>query len=60
MARYGKKAEEKIHKVMRERKKGTLRSGSTGKKVTSRKQAIAIGISEARRAGAKVPPKKRK
>jgi hypothetical protein len=62
MARYGKKAEEKIHKVMKERKKGTLRSGSTGKKVTSRKQAIAIGISEARRAGAKVPrkPKTRK
>ena len=62
MARYGKKAEEKIHKVMKERKKGTLRSGSTGKKVTSRKQAIAIGISEARQAGAKVPkkPKSRK
>ena len=58
MARYGKKAEEKIHKVMKERKKGTLRSGSTGKKVTSRKQAIAIGISEARRAGAKVPRKR--
>jgi hypothetical protein len=62
MARYGKKAEEKIHKVMKERKAGTLRSGSTGKKVTSRKQAIAIGISEARSAGAKVPrkPKSRK
>ena len=62
MARYGKKAEAKIHKVMKERKAGTLRSGSTGKKVTSRKQAIAIGISEARRAGAKVPrkPKTRK
>ena len=59
MARYGKKAEEKIHKVMKERKKGTLRSGSTGKKVTSRKQAIAIGLSEARRAGGKVPKKKK-
>jgi len=62
MAKYGKKAEQKIARVMRERKKGTLRSGSTGKKVTSRKQAIAIGISEARRAGGKVPraPKKAK
>jgi hypothetical protein len=44
--------------VMRERKRGTLRSGSSGKKVTSRKQAIAIGLSEARRAGAKVPRKR--
>ena len=59
MARYGKKAEQKIAKVMHERKAGTLRSGSTGKKVTSRKQAIAIGISEARRAGAKVPTRKK-
>ena len=59
MARYGKKAEQKIAKVMHERKAGTLRSGSTGKKVTSRKQAIAIGISEARRAGAKVPKRKK-
>jgi hypothetical protein len=56
MAKYGKKAEEKVAKVMREKKKGTLRSGS-GKKVTSRKQAIAIGLSEARKAGAKVPKK---
>ena len=56
MARYGKKAQEKVHKVMKERKQGTLRSGSSGKKVTSRKQAIAIGLSEARRAGGKVPP----
>ncbi|HMK05137.1 MAG TPA: DUF6496 domain-containing protein [Ferruginibacter sp.] len=56
MAKYSKKAEEKIEKVMHEKKKGTLRSGS-GKKVTSRKQAIAIGISEARKAGAKVPKK---
>jgi hypothetical protein len=57
MARYGKKAGKKVEKVMKERKKGTLRSGS-GKKVTSRKQAIAIGLSEARKAGAKVPKKK--
>jgi hypothetical protein len=60
MARYGKKAQSKVAKVMRERKAGTLRSGSTGKKVTSRKQAIAIGLSEARRAGGKVPKKKAK
>ena len=53
--RYGKKAEQKVERAMHERKKGTLRSGSTGKKVTSRKQAIAIGLSEARRAGGKVP-----
>ena len=53
--RYGKKAAEKVEKVMRERKAGTLRSGRSGKKVTSRKQAIAIGLSEARRAGGKVP-----
>jgi Family of unknown function (DUF6496) len=58
MARYGEKAQEKVEKVMHERKKGTLKSGSTGKKVTSRKQAIAIGLSEARRAGGKVPSKK--
>ena len=59
MARkYSKKASKKIARVMRERKRGTLRSGRSGKKVTSRKQAIAIGISEARRAGAKVPKKR--
>lgn len=58
MARYGKKAGEKVEKVMREKKQGKLRSGRSGKKVTSRKQAIAIGLSEARRAGAKVPRKK--
>ncbi|HEY1438181.1 MAG TPA: DUF6496 domain-containing protein [Casimicrobiaceae bacterium] len=58
MARYGKKAQDKVKKVMHEKKKGTLRSGKSGKKVTSRKQAIAIGLSEARRAGAKVPGKK--
>jgi hypothetical protein len=56
--RYSKKASKKVEKVMRERKRGTLKSGSTGKKVTSRKQAIAIGLSEARRSGAKVPKKK--
>jgi hypothetical protein len=56
--KYGKKASEKVEKVMHERKKGTLKSGSTGKKVTSKKQAIAIGLSEARRAGGKVPAKK--
>jgi len=59
MARkYSKKASKKVEKVMRERKRGTLRSGRSGKKVTSRKQAIAIGLSEARRSGAKVPKKK--
>ena len=58
MARYGKKAADKVKKVMRERKRGTLRSGSSGKKVTSRKQAIAIGLSEARRAGGKVPKRR--
>ena len=58
MAQYGKKAAAKVKKVMHERKRGTLKSGRSGKKVTSRKQAIAIGLSEARRAGAKVPRKK--
>ena len=57
--KYGKKASEKVEKTMRERKRGTLRSGGSGKKVTSRKQAIAIGLSEARRAGAKVPRKRK-
>jgi len=57
MARYGKKAQSKVKRAMRERKEGTLRSGRSGRKVTSRKQAIAIGLSEARRAGAKVPRK---
>jgi hypothetical protein len=55
MARYGKTASKKVERAMRERKRGTLRSGRSGKKVTSRKQAIAIGLSEARRAGGKVP-----
>lgn len=59
MARYGKKAGEKVEKAMHERKHGTLKSGRSGKKVTSKKQAIAIGLSEAREAGAKVPAKKR-
>ena len=58
MAKYGKMAERKVEKAMHERKKGTLRSGRSGKKVTSRKQAIAIGLSEARERGAKVPAKK--
>jgi len=57
MAKYSQKAQDKVEKVMHERKSGTLRTGS-GKKVTSRKQAIAIGLSEAREAGAKVPKKK--
>jgi hypothetical protein len=56
--KYGKKAASKVKRAMHERKHGTLRSGRSGKKVTSRKQAIAIGLSEARREGAKVPRKK--
>ena len=56
--RYGKAAGRKVKRAMEERKHGTLRSGRSGKKVTSRKQAIAIGLSEARAAGAKVPRKK--
>ena len=58
MARYGKKASSKVRKAMHERKRGTLRSGRSGKKVRSRKQAIAIGLAQARRAGAKVPRKR--
>lgn len=58
MAKYSKKAQDKVEEVMHEKKRGTLKSGRSGKKVTSRKQAIAIGLSEAREAGAKVPPKK--
>ncbi len=61
MAKYGAKAQSKVKRAMHERKEGTLRSGGSGKKVTSRKQAIAIGLSEAREAGGKVPrPKKRR
>ena len=58
MARYGRKAQQKVKKAMHERKRGTLRSGRSGKKVKSRKQAIAIGLSQARRAGGKVPRRK--
>jgi hypothetical protein len=58
MAKYGSKASEKVERAMHERKQGKLRSGGSGKKVTSRKQAIAIGLSEARREGGKVPRKK--
>jgi hypothetical protein len=58
MARYGKKAQSKVKTAMHERKTGTLKSGRSGKRVTSRKQAIAIGLSEARKAGGKVPSKK--
>ena len=56
--KYGTAAAKKVKRAMHERKHGTLRSGRSGKKVTSRKQAIAIGLSEARRSGAKVPRKK--
>jgi hypothetical protein len=59
MARkYSRKASAKVGRAMRKRKAGTLRSGRSGRKVKSRKQAIAIGLSEARREGKKVPPKK--
>ena len=57
MAKYSKGAQKKVERAMHERKRGTLRSGRSGKKVTSRKQAIAIGLSEARKKGAKVPKK---
>ncbi|HEY6929955.1 MAG TPA: DUF6496 domain-containing protein [Thermoanaerobaculia bacterium] len=57
-SKYSEKASRKVERAMHERKRGTLRSGRSGKRVTSRKQAIAIGLSEARRAGAKVPKKK--
>jgi hypothetical protein len=58
MARYGKKASQKVEKAMHERKRGKLKSGRSGKKVKSRKQAIAIGLAQARREGGKVPRKK--
>jgi len=58
MAKYGKKASEEVEKAMHEKKKGTLKSGKSGKKVKSRKQAIAIGLSKARESGGKVPKKK--
>jgi hypothetical protein len=57
MAKYGRKAGQKVARAMHERKRGTLKSGRSGKRVTSRKQAIAIGLSEARKAGGKVPKK---
>lgn len=59
MAKYGKKAQKKVKRAMHERKRGTLKSGRSGKKVKSRKQAIAIGLAEARREGAKVPKKRK-
>ena len=58
MAKYSKKAGDKVERAMHEKKRGTLKSGRSGKKVTNRKQAIAIGLSEARKEGAKVPKKK--
>ena len=58
MARYSKKSQHKVKQAMHEYKRGTLRSGRNGRKVRSRKQAIAIGLSQARKSGAKVPPKR--
>jgi len=58
MNKFGLKAQEKVEKAMHEMKKGALKSGKSGKKVTNRKQAIAIGLSEARKAGGKVPKEK--
>ena len=60
MPKYSKRAGEKVEKAMHEKKHGELKSGRSGKKVTSRKQAIAIGLSEARKEGAKVPKKSSK
>jgi Family of unknown function (DUF6496) len=60
MARYGKTAKRSVRSAMRRRKKGSLLSGRSGKKVTSRKQAIAIGLSEARKKGGKVPSRARR
>lgn len=57
MAKYGKKAQEEVEEAMHEMKEGVLKSGKSGKKVTSREQAIAIGLSKARKEGAKVPEK---
>lgn len=59
MATYGKKAQREVKKTMHEYKRGKLRSGRSGRKVKNRRQAVAIGLSEARRKGAKVPPKRR-
>lgn len=58
MAKYGPKAQEKVEKTMKEMKQGELKSGRSGKKVTSHKQAVAIGLNEARNEGAKVPTRK--
>jgi hypothetical protein len=58
--KYGRRAQKKVKRAMHKRKRGTLRSGRSGKKVKSRKQAIAIGLSEARREGDKVPKKRSK
>ena len=60
MPKYGKKSQSKVHRALHEMKSGKLKSGRSGKKVTSRKQAIAIGLSEARKAGGKVPKKRKK
>jgi hypothetical protein len=59
MARYGAKASEKVERAIHEEKRGQLKSGKSGKTVKSRQQAIAIGLAEARRAGAKVPSRKK-
>ncbi|MBM3257543.1 MAG: hypothetical protein FJY98_04475 [Candidatus Liptonbacteria bacterium] len=59
MAKYGKKSQEKVKQTMHEYKRGKLKSGRSGKKVKNRKQAIAIGLSKARKSGAKVPPPKK-
>lgn len=59
MAEYGKKAHEEVHKALKEKKEGKLKSGSSGDAVKSRKQAIAIGLAKARDQGAKVPDKDR-
>ncbi|MDB5283973.1 MAG: hypothetical protein JWO06_3048 [Bacteroidota bacterium] len=58
MAKYGKKAQDKVERAMHEMKEGKLKSGNSNKKVTNPKQAVAIGLSEARKAGGKVPKKK--
>jgi hypothetical protein len=59
MAKYSEKSQEKVHEAMHEMKEGTLKSGRSGRKVTNPKQAIAIGLSEAREEGEKVPKKKK-
>lgn len=59
MPQYGKKAQESVRSAVKRQKAGTLKSGRSGKTVSSRKQAVAIGLSEARKKGAKVPPPKK-